>query len=57
MNSWVKQIQYDQVLCEYYIEIEEIDTAMGWSVEDTLVWTLNDDGTATLSKKKEELDE
>ena len=57
MNSWVKQIQYDQVLCEYYIEIEEIATAMGWSVEDTLVWTLNDDGTATLSKKKEELDE
>jgi len=57
MTSWVKQIQYDQVSCEYYLEIEEIAIAMGWSVEDTLVWTLNDDGTATLSKKKEELDE
>ena len=57
MNSWVKKIEYDQVSCEYYIEIEEIAIAMGWSVEDILVWTLNDDGTATLSKKKEESDE
>ena len=57
MNSWVKKIEYDQVSCEYYIEIEEIAIAMEWSVEDILVWTLNDDGTVTLSKKKEESDE
>ena len=57
MNSWVKKIEYDQVSCEYYIEIEDIAIAMEWSVEDILVWTLNDDGTVTLSKKKEESDE
>lgn len=57
MTSWVKQVQYDHVTDEHYLEIQDVAIAMGWSVEDELVWTLNEDGTATLSKKKEELDE
>ena len=55
--SWIKEIKFNNSTAEYYIEIEDIAIKLGWTPEDTLEWTINEDGTATLSKEKEETNE
>lgn len=55
--SWIKEIKFNNSTAEYYIEIEDIAIKLGWTPEDTLEWTINEDGTATLSKKKDETNE
>lgn len=49
-----KTIMYDERTQEYYIEIDELATELGWVAGDTIEWIDNLDGTFTLKKKEKE---
>jgi hypothetical protein len=54
----ITYIEYDADSDEYYFQIPpDMIDALGWNTDDVLVWTILEDNTVILRKKKENEDE
>jgi bifunctional DNA-binding transcriptional regulator/antitoxin component of YhaV-PrlF toxin-antitoxin module len=53
MTNFTVAVEYNPETGEHYIPLPwELLDELGWMEGDTLEWTLNDDGTVTLTRTK-----